>query len=242
MPVEASLIITNSGIPGLVPESGFIDFGELTLNWADSALYFKDENEVIQSISIHGVPQIELAGELPVDEGPWVTQAYPSNPANTAYVAVQKEPGTLPRIKIGLIPSGSNTIAVDSEDITISVIAGTTANAVKALVDNSPSASSLVYFYNADGSNGTGVVTPTPIGSATFNNVNAIGGTRSEIRNQIAIVNHSDSTVTEWAVVHTRPTRWMPRTPGIIYNRTLNQWERTFVEDGSIQTEVLPDQ
>lgn len=239
---EASLIITNSGIPGVEPEPGFIPHGELTLNWADSALYWKDINNIIQSVSIRGVPPIELAGEIPLNEGPWAALQYPTNPANTAYVPVQKEVGTLPQIKIGLIATGPNTVVVDGTDITVSVIAGTTANAVKALVDGDAAASALIYFYNAPGSTGAGIVTPDPIGSATFGDVNEVGGTRSEIIGQIAIVTHTGGTITEWAAVTIAPTNWMPRTPGIVYNRTLTQWERTYIADGSIQTELLPDQ
>jgi hypothetical protein len=49
--MPAALKITNSGIPSFVPEPNFIAFGELTLNWADSLLFFKNKDGVIKSIS-----------------------------------------------------------------------------------------------------------------------------------------------------------------------------------------------
>ena len=48
--MPASLIITNSGIPNIIPTPGMLAFGELALNWADSALYFKDTEGDIRVI------------------------------------------------------------------------------------------------------------------------------------------------------------------------------------------------
>lgn len=59
---------------------------------------------------------------------------------------------------------------------------------------------------------------------------------------QSAIVNHSDATQTEWGCVRSSPVKWLPRTAGIFKNRDTGLYERTFIEDGTIQTEILPDQ
>jgi hypothetical protein len=78
--------------------------------------------------------------------------------------------------------------------------------------------------FNIEGVAGTGTpATPVP-----------------EYVGQTAIVTHSDGTLTEWSAVS--PTTWLPQTAGIIYNRTASQWERTFIADGTIQTEILPNQ
>jgi len=59
---------------------------------------------------------------------------------------------------------------------------------------------------------------------------------------QLAIVTHSDSTQTEWGCVDISPMTWLPRTAGIVKNRTTGQWEHTFISAGTIQTEILPNQ
>lgn len=241
MPEEASLVITNSGVPGFVPEPGFIDFGEITLNWADKKLYFKDEDGVIQQISVDKPSQLSLT-EVPQDEGPWITTTFPGNPANTAYIPVQKQVGNLPRIKIGSIATGENSVSVDGEDITVSILAGTTTNQIKGLIENNVEADALIYFYNAGSSNGTGIAAPLPIESAVFNNVNTITGVRADFVGQIAQVSHSDFTLTRWVSTSIIPTKWFPESPGILKNRTNSTWERLFIQDGIFQSEVLLDQ
>lgn len=59
---------------------------------------------------------------------------------------------------------------------------------------------------------------------------------------QAAIVSHSDDTFTEWSAASLSPLKWLPRTAGILYNRDTFQWERMFIDDSTIQTEILPDQ
>ena len=62
------------------------------------------------------------------------------------------------------------------------------------------------------------------------------------ILGQPAIVTHSDATQTEWGCVDTSPMTWLPRTAGVVKNRATGQWERTFIQDSTIQTEILPNQ
>ena len=64
----------------------------------------------------------------------------------------------------------------------------------------------------------------------------------ASVLGQSAIVSHSDDTFTEWAAASLSPLKWLPRTAGILYNRDTFQWERMFIDDGTIQTEILPDQ
>ena len=59
---------------------------------------------------------------------------------------------------------------------------------------------------------------------------------------QTAIVTHSDGTQTEWGCVDISPMTWLPRTAGIFKNRDTSQWERTFIQNSTIQTEILPNQ
>ncbi len=82
----------------------------------------------------------------------------------------------------------------------------------------------------------------TAVDDASGEPVLDFGGTAATALDQAAIVTHSDATLTEWACVRLSPVAWLPRTAGIIRNRTTPQWERTFVQDGTIQTEILPDQ
>lgn len=242
MPEEATLIITNTGIPGVVPSPDFLAHGELALNWADEVLYFKNTLNQVRSITTQGVEPLTLLGDVPVDEGPWTAQTFPGTPTNTSYVFVTKDIGSVPRLKIGSTSALTSDISVDGDDITVSIIAGTTTNQIKTLIESDPDAYDLIYFYNAPGSTGTGVATPVPIGSAVFIAPNHALGTRADFVGQGLVVNHSDNTFTEWVASKIQPTNWLPRTPGIIYNRTLNYWERTFVDDETIQTEILPDQ
>jgi hypothetical protein len=242
MPDEASLIITNSGIPGVVPSPDFLAHGELALNWADAALYFKDMFDQVRTITTIGGEPIILTAELPGNEGIWATLNFPGTPTNTAYVIVTKDTLSAPRLKIGSIVAPNSSISVEGADITVSIIAGTTTNQIKALIESNAAAYALIYFYNAPGSDGSGVATPLPIGSAAFVEANTASGVRADFLGQSLVVNHSDETTSEWYASKIRPTRWMPRTPGIIYNRSSEQWERTFVDAGTIQTELLPDQ
>lgn len=238
---DASLIITNSGVPGFVPEPGFLDFGELSLNWSDGALYFKDSDGVVQTIAVSGALPLAL-DHIPTNEGPWMAYSFIGNPANSAYVAVQKVIGTLPRIKIGSIPDGPNAIEVDGTDITISIVAGTTTNQIKGLITSNADANELIYFYNVPGSDGTGIAIAIAIESAVFENVNAISGDRGEYLGQRAITAHSDSTFSEWSAVALTPTQWSPLTPGVIFNNDTTRWEKMYAQDGTFQSDLLPDQ
>lgn len=67
-------------------------------------------------------------------------------------------------------------------------------------------------------------------------------GTLANFLGENITVTHSDGTFTEWGCVQVEPARWLPRTPGVLLNRTTGVWERTFIADGTIQTEILPDQ
>lgn len=250
MPEEASLVITNSGIPNAIPEPGFIAFGELTLNWADSALYFKDKDGNIQSISTKGLPPIEFDAHIPEDEPLFVFHA--GTTPNTTYSFVQKQDGDLPRLKVGYIGSGVNYVNVDGTDITVGILPGTTVNQVKSLIDNDEEASAIIYFYTdfRPFSDGTGVSTDWVIlGSAVFQNAVGKAGDRSDILGQSAIVTHSSPVAgsykyynTEWVVVGLRPTRWAPRTPGVIWNFDTQRWEMIVSQDGILQSVLLPDQ
>lgn len=232
---EASLIITNSGIPGATPEPGFIAFGELTLNWNDSALYFKDNTGSIQTISIRGVPPIQL-DRVPISEGPWFQTTYS--------LIVQKAAGTLPRLKVGRILTGSNNVSTVGTDITVELRYWTTINQLKNLIDEDENASALIYFYVPEDIDGESTMGELPmIESAEFINANAyVDADRADILGQVAIVTHFGNIPTEWAAVKIRPTQWSPRTPGILYNRTLERWERTFIEDGILGFELLGEQ
>jgi outer membrane protein assembly factor BamB len=69
--------------------------------------------------------------------------------------------------------------------------------------------------------------------------------TETSVVGQSAIVAHGGvDTIfdlrTEWVAVS--PINWVPRTAGIIRNRTTHKWERTFIANGTIQTEILPNQ
>jgi hypothetical protein len=239
---QSSLIITNSGIPGAVPTPGFITLGELVLNWADGALYFKDKNGDIQSISSKGVAPIVIEERLPENEGPWDVLAFPDDPENTEYIIVQREEGDLPRLKIGIITEGVNFVSVDDVDITVGVYENTTMNDIRALIENDEDANALIYIYNAEDSDGTGIVTPPILGSADFEDANPISGDRTEILGHTLIVKHSDESISEWGSSRLFPTQWLPRTSGIIFNHTSNKWEKLKVLLGTIQTDLLPDQ
>jgi hypothetical protein len=241
MPEEASLIITNSGVPGFVPVPGFLATGELALNWADGALYFKDAYGGIQSITVSGPPILKL-DHIPVNEGPWSIFTFILDPINTAYIPVQKAVGPLPRLKIGLIPTGANTVEVDGNDITVAVVPGTTANQIKGLIESNVEANDLIYFYNAPFSDGTGITNPEAIDDASFINVNGINGDHSEYLGQRAFTTHTDSSHSEWTSVAITPTIWAPCTPGVIFNFTTSRWEKIYSQDGSFQSELLPDQ
>jgi hypothetical protein len=251
MPEEASLVITNSGIPNAVPEPGFIAFGELTLNWADSIIYFKNKEGAIQQISVGGLTPIQLTERLPVNEGPWFTFPFPGTPANTAYIPVKKADGDLPRLKIGLIadPGPNYVLIEDDVDITVGVVAGTTMNEIIALIRNDEDANALIRIFNSPGSDGTGVVTGSLplVAAASFNNVNNKIGDRAEYVGQVLFVDHSDTVVgfqqiSEWVAATINPTVWIPRTPGIIWNRDTSLWEIQYSQDGIFQSSVLPDQ
>ena len=72
--------------------------------------------------------------------------------------------------------------------------------------------------------------------------VDIIPGTVGKL-GQSAIVSHSDGTKTEWGCVDDYIImRWAPRTAGIFMNRTTGLYERTFISNGTIQTENLPNQ
>lgn len=47
---DATLKITNSGVPAFVPEPNALRFGVIALNWADSILYFKNSNGQLERI------------------------------------------------------------------------------------------------------------------------------------------------------------------------------------------------
>ncbi len=51
MPKITPIKIYRSSIPGNVPTIGQLDYGELGLNYADRALFFKDSNNVIQNLA-----------------------------------------------------------------------------------------------------------------------------------------------------------------------------------------------
>jgi len=253
MPEEASLIITNSGIPNAVPEPGFIAYGELTLNWADSALYFKDANGVIQTISIQGVPAMQLTNILPENEGPWSISPVPGNPPNTSYHLVQKAEGDLPRLKFGLIPDpGPNYVEiVDDTDIIVGVVEGTTMTQLAGLIRGDADANALVrIFTDFPGfSDGTGDITGSLplLESATFVNSNGKKGNRAEIVGQQLIVKHSGNVTqfishSEWTAVQINPTVWAPRTAGIIFNNDTQRWEVMRSNNGILESILLLDQ
>jgi hypothetical protein len=79
-----------------------------------------------------------------------------------------------------------------------------------------------------------------PLSGATPVPTIALAGVSPEAVGETVIVNHTDGSKTEWGAVSR--TEWLPRTAGIIYNRTESQWERTFISAGTIQTEILPNQ
>lgn len=241
--MPASLIITNSGIPGVVPDPEFLDTGELALNWADKALYFKDTNDEIQTITSDG-PLPQVLATIPVDEGPWTVFEYTGAPANTAYNAVQKAAGDVPSLAIYEIATGANLVEVTGTDVLVSVVAGTTAEELRVFLEADASFRDLIYFYNAPGSDGTGIVTPEAMPAdpldITYTPVDAISGTRADRIGQPAIVIHVDSSFTEWSAAAVEPTQWIPKSPNLLYNRTDLKWERMFVQGGTVQTEDLP--
>jgi hypothetical protein len=251
MPSEASLIITNSGISNAIPEPGFLQFGQLVLNWADSSLYFKNKENQVNSISIRGVEPIILNERLPVNEGPWTTFSFVDNPPNTDFIPVQREEGDLPRIKIGLISSPEvNFVEIENDtDIIVGVLEGTTMNEVIALIQNNIEANDLIRIFNESASDGTGDITADlPIlASAVFANVNEKEGDRAEILGQSLFVNHSavavgSTSISEWVAAAINPTKWIPRTPGIIWNRDNENWEISYIDTSAFETAVLPDQ
>lgn len=251
MPEEASLVITNSGIPNAVPEPNFIAFGELTLNWADGVLYFKDSEGVIQSISRKGIEPIILSARLPVNEGPWDVFEIPEDPVNTAYRLVQRGDGNLPRLKIGLISNDfTNFVQIDNDtDITVGVVEGTTMNQVIGLIRSNSSANSLVRIFNSPNSDGTGVITDglPLLENASFTQANINAGDRAEVVGQTLFVEHTsvitgNDSISEWTAGTINPTIWVPRTSGIIYNRDSSMWEVLISENGTLQTIALPDQ
>jgi hypothetical protein len=243
MPEEASLVITNSGIPNAVPVPQFIAHGELTLNWADSALYFKDRDNVIQKISIRGIEPHIFEEQIPADEGPWTVHEFddPVTP-DTEYIIVQKATGDLPSLKVGIITEGSNNVSVTDSDIIIGVLEGITTNEIKALIQNDEDANALIYFYNAPGSDGTGIPELPILASAPVVNADPISGDRADMLGQLGFVYHSDDTISEWSVVGIRPTRWAAKSPNLIFNETTERWELLKIADGTIQTTLLPDQ
>jgi hypothetical protein len=87
------------------------------------------------------------------------------------------------------------------------------------------------------------VVTAT--GSPTIALERSAVPTETSVVGQSAIVTHAGvDTIfdlrTEWVAVS--PINWVPRTAGIIRNRTTHKWERIFIANGTIQTEILPNQ
>ena len=69
-------------------------------------------------------------------------------------------------------------------------------------------------------------------------------GTIATALAQSAIVTHSDTSLSEWGALSLNPIRWLPRTAGIIKNRSSGLWERLFIHptELTLQTEILPDQ
>lgn len=63
-----------------------------------------------------------------------------------------------------------------------------------------------------------------------------------EFLGQKCIVTHTDGSKTEWTAVSVSPPQWLPSTPGILQNRDTGLWERTFIEDSIIQTEIIQNQ
>ncbi len=51
MPKHTPIKIYRSSVPGAVPTAMHLDYGELGLNFADRALYFKDNNNEIQNLA-----------------------------------------------------------------------------------------------------------------------------------------------------------------------------------------------
>ena len=86
-------------------------------------------------------------------------------------------------------------------------------------------------------------ITPALASSTTAAGVAALAASPlPAILGQPCIVTHSDGSETEWVASQLVPAKWLPRTAGILYNRSLAQWERTYIADGTLQTEILPDQ
>ena len=83
-------------------------------------------------------------------------------------------------------------------------------------------------------------------GAFTINihqSIEGIDGTSVSTRGQFVIVEHSDDTYSQWSGVAVSPiNRWEPVTSGILWDTYSRTWKRTFLDNGTLQSETLPDQ